>query len=130
MEIANWMSRSPACVSPNDTLAAAKKLMDAGQFRRLPVVENDKLVGIITERDLRQHWGYLDSTKVNAAMTSDPVTVTPRNTAEDAAHLMLQHKIGGLPVVDNRKLVGILSTSDLIRALLNVIQAAEHIMDD
>jgi CBS domain-containing protein len=130
MEIANWMSRSPACISPNDTLAAARKLMDAGQFRRLPVVENDKLVGIITERDLRQHWGYLDSTKVNAAMTSDPVTVTPRNTAEDAAHLMLQHKIGGLPVVDNRKLVGILSTSDLIRALLNVIQAAEHIMDD
>jgi CBS domain-containing protein len=130
MEIANWMSRSPACISPNDTLAAAKKLMDAGHFRRLPVVENDKLVGIITERDLRQHWGYLDSTKVNAAMTSDPVTVTPRNTAEEAAHLMLQHKIGGLPVVDNRKLVGILSTSDLIRALLNVIQAAEHIMDD
>jgi CBS domain-containing protein len=130
MEIANWMSRNPACISPNDTLAAVKKLMDAGQFRRLPVVENDKLVGIITERDLRQHWGYLDSTKVNAAMTSDPVTVTPRNTAEDAAHLMLQHKIGGLPVVDNRKLVGILSTSDLIRALLNVIQAAEHIMDD
>ena len=130
MEIANWMSRSPACISPNDTLAAARKLMDAGQFRRLPVVENDKLVGIITERDLRQHWGYLDSTKVNAAMTSDPVTVTPRNTAEEAAHLMLQHKIGGLPVVDNRELVGILSTSDLIRALLNVIQAAEHIMDD
>ena len=130
MEIANWMSRSPACISPNDTLAAAKKLMGAGQFRRLPVVENDKLVGIITERDLRQHWGYLDSTKVNAAMTCDPVTVTPRNTAEDAAHLMLQHKIGGLPVVDNRKLVGILSTSDLIRALLNVIQAAAHIMDD
>ena len=72
MEIANWMSRSPACISPNDTLAAAKKLMGAGQFRRLPVVENDKLVGIITERDLRQHWGYLDSTKVNAAMTLRP----------------------------------------------------------
>ena len=130
MEIANWMSRSPACISPNDTLAAAKKLMDAGRFRRLPVVESEKLIGIITERDLRQHWGYLDATKVNAAMTPDPLTVTPRDTAENAARLMLQHKIGGLPVVDNSKLVGILSTSDLIRALLNVIQAAEHIMDD
>jgi CBS domain-containing protein len=130
MEIANWMSRSPACISPNDTLAAAKKLMDAGRFRRLPVVENDKLVGIITERDLRQHWGYLDATKVNAAMTPDPLTVTPRDTAENAARLMLQHKIGGLPVVDNRRLVGIVSTSDLIRALLNVIQAAENIVDD
>jgi CBS domain-containing protein len=130
MEIAKWMSRSPACVKPDDTLAAAKKLMDAGRFRRLPVVESDKLIGIITERDLRQHWGYLDSTKVNAAMTPDPLTVTPRDTAENAARLMLQHKIGGLPVVDDRQLVGILSTSDLIRALLNVIQAAEHIMDD
>ena len=130
MDIANWMSRNPVCIRPSDTLAVAKKLMDAGHFRRLPVVENDKLVGIITERDLRQHWGYLDSTKVDAAMTSDPVTVTPRDTAEDAAHLMLLHKIGGLPVVDNRELVGILSTSDLIRALLNVIQAAAHIMDD
>ncbi len=104
--------------------------MDAGRFRRLPVVESDKLIGIITERDLRQHWGYLDSTKVNAAMTPDPLTVTPRDTAENAARLMLQHKIGGLPVLDDRQLVGILSTSDLIRALLNVIQAAEHIMDD
>jgi CBS domain-containing protein len=130
MEIANWMSRSPTCVRPDDNLAAAKKLMDAGRFRRLPVVESDKLIGIITERDLRQHWGYLDSTKVNAAMTPDPLTVSPRDTAENAARLMLQHKIGGLPVVDNSELVGILSTSDLIRALLNVIQATEHIMDD
>jgi CBS domain-containing protein len=60
--------KSPACVRPDDTLAAAKKLMDAGRFRRLPVIESDKLIGIITERDLRQRWGYLDSTKVNAAM--------------------------------------------------------------
>ncbi|MGA8058903.1 MAG: CBS domain-containing protein [Candidatus Binataceae bacterium] len=130
MEIAKWMSPSPTCVGPDDTLAAAKKLMDAGRFRRLPVVESEKLIGIITERDLRQHWGYLDATKVNAAMTPDPLTVTPRDTAENAARLMLQHKIGGLPVIDNSELVGILSTSDLIRALLNVIQAAEHIMDD
>jgi len=130
MEIAKWMSPSPTCVRPDDTLAAAKKLMDAGRFRRLPVVESEKLIGIITERDLRQHWGYLDATKVNAAMTPDPLTVTPRDTAENAARLMLLHKIGGLPVVDSRKLVGILSTTDLIRALLNVIQAAEHIMDD
>ncbi len=130
MELANWMSRDPVCISPNDTLATAKELMDAGRFRRLPVMNIGKLVGIITERDLRQHWGYLDSTKVNAAMTPDPVTITPRVTAEDVARLMLQHKIGGLPVVENGQLVGIVSTSDLLRALLNVVQAAEHIMDD
>jgi CBS domain-containing protein len=130
MQIANWMTRDPVCITCRDTLAKAKELMDAGRFRRLPVVENDKLVGIITERDLRQHGGYLDSTKVAGAMTPDPVTITPQVTAEDVARLLLQHKIGGLPVVENGKLVGIVSTSDLLRALLNVVQAAEHIMDD
>lgn len=130
MELAHWMSRDPVCISPDDTLATAKELMDTGRFRRLPVMNNGKLVGIITERDLRQHWGYLDSTKVDAAMTPDPVTITPRVTAENVARLMLQHKIGGLPVVENGQLVGIVSISDLLRALLNVVQAAEHIMDD
>ena len=79
---------------------------------------------------MRQHWDYLDSTKVDAAMTPDPVTIAPRVTAEDVARLLLQHKIGGLLVVENGKLVGIVSTSDLLRAFLNVVQAAEHIMDD
>ena len=130
MQIANWMTRDPVCITRQDTLARAKELMDAGQFRRLPVIDNDKLVGIVTERDLRQHSDYLDSTKVDAAMTPDPVTITPRVTAEDVARLLLQHKIGGLPVVENGKLVGIVSTSDLLRAFLKVVQAAEHIMDD
>ena len=130
MQIANWMTRNPVCITRQDTLARAKELMDAGRFRRLPVIDNDKLVGIITERDLRQHWDYLDSTKVDAAMTPDPVTIAPRATAEDMARLLLQHKIGGLPVVENGKLVGLVSTSDLLRAFLNVVQAAEHIMDD
>lgn len=104
--------------------------MDAGRFRRLPVLEYGKLVGIITERDLRQHWSYLDSTKVGSAMTPDPVTITPRTTAEDVARLLLLHKIGGVPVVENGKLVGIVSTSDLLRALLNVVRAAEGVLDD
>ncbi len=57
-------------------------------------MNNGKLVGIITERDLRQHWGYLDSTKVDAAMTPDPVTITPRVTAEDVARLAARHPTG------------------------------------
>jgi len=129
MHISNWMTRDPVCVTPYDSLAKAKSLMDAGHFRRLPVIENGKLEAIITERDLRQHWGHLDSTKVSAAMTVDPVTITPRITAEDAARLMLEHKIGGLPIVENGRLVGILSTSDLLRALLDVVQASQHLMD-
>jgi acetoin utilization protein AcuB len=129
MKIANCMTRKPITVSPHDGLARAKTLMDSGNFRRLPVVENGKVVGIVTERDLRSHLGYLASTRVDAAMTASPVTITSRISAEDAARLMLQHKIGGLPVVDDGELVGIVSTSDILRAFLNIVQASEELMN-
>ena len=130
MHIANRMTRNPLCITPQDTLAKAKQMMDDGRFRRLPVVENGKLEGIITERDLRQHWGYLDSTKVSAAMTSGPVTINPSVSAENAIQLMLKYKIGGLPVVEEGKVVGILSTSDVLRALLDVLRATEEILKE
>ena len=63
------MTPNPACVRPQDTLAKAKELMTAGGFRRLPVVKGDnKLVGMISEHNVRQHLGYLAETEVNAAM--------------------------------------------------------------
>jgi CBS domain-containing protein len=130
MHIANWMTRNPSFITPQHTLAMAKKMMDDGHFRRLPVVENGKLEAIITERDLRQHWGYLDSTKVSAAMTSGPVTITPSVKVEDAVRLMLKYKIGGLPIVEDGKLIGILSTSDVLRALLDVLRATEVILKE
>ncbi len=125
MRISDRMTPNPTTVGPKDTLRKAKALMDAGGFRRLPVVENDQLVGILSERDLRQHLGYLDSTRVNAAMTASPMTVTPHSSVEDAARLMLEHKVGGLPVVQEGKLVGMVTTSDMLHALLDVIQAQE-----
>jgi acetoin utilization protein AcuB len=130
MHIANWMTRNPSFITPQDTLAQAKKMMDDGHFRRLPVVENGKLEGIITERDLRQHWGYLDSTKVSAAMTSGPVTISPSVKVEDAVGLMLKYKIGGLPIIEDGKLIGILSTSDVLKALLDVLRATEVILKE
>lgn len=130
MHIANWMTRNPSFITPQDTLAQAKQMMDDGHFRRLPVVENGKLEAIITERDLRQHWGYLDSTKVSAAMTSGPVTINPSFKVEDAVQLMLKYKIGGLPIVEDGKLIGILSTSDVLRALLEVLRATEVLLKE
>jgi len=130
MRVSDRMTRNPATVAPSDTLAKAKALMDAGGFRRLPVFEKDRLVGIITERDLRQHSGYLDTTRVSGAMTGSPITVTPNTSIEDAARLMLQHRIGGMPVVENDQLVGVITATDLIRALLDVIQASREIMND
>jgi acetoin utilization protein AcuB len=129
VEIVNWMSRDPVCVTAGDTLAKARSLMDAGHFRRLPVVEDGVLVAILTERDLRSYWSYLHSTRVDEAMTPEPVKITAHDTAETAARLMLKHKIGGLPVVEKNKLIGIVTTSDLLRALLNVVHATQLVME-
>jgi acetoin utilization protein AcuB len=101
--------------------------MDRGKFRALPVLEDGKLVGIVTDRDLREHEGlagtaadYLEWTKVTAAMTPNPMTVSPESLTLEVARLLLEQKIGSLPVVDNGKLVGIVTTSDLLRSILDM----------
>lgn len=129
MQIVNLMTSDPVTISPHDTLSKAKIMMDAGNFRRLPVMENGKLVGIVTERDLRVHAGFLESTRVNAAMRTALITITPYNTVEDAARLMLKHKIGGLPIVAEGKLVGVVTTTDLLRAFLQVVAGTSQIMN-
>ena len=100
--------------------------MHKGGFRRLPVVKDGKLIGIITDRDLREHAGLLERTRVSAAMTKDLMTVTPRTTLEQAAKLMLSHKISGFPVTDAGKLVGIITTSDILQAFLDLMGASEE----
>jgi len=100
--------------------------MKEGGFRRTPVVENGRLVGIVTDKDLRQHLGYPEKTKVNAAMTEKVVTVLPKTTLEEASQLLLKHKIGGLPVVEDGQLVGIITTSDILHAFLDVMGASEE----
>jgi acetoin utilization protein AcuB len=129
MQISNLMTGDPVTVRPEDTLELAKSIMDAGHFRRVPVLDSGRLVGILTERDLREHVGYLESTRVSAAMRTALVTISPYSTVEDAARLMLKHKIGGLPIVDNGRLVGIVTTSDLLKAFLVVVSSTKQIMN-
>jgi acetoin utilization protein AcuB len=100
--------------------------MQKGGFRRLPVVKDDKLIGIITDRDLPEHAGLLERTKVSSAMTKDLMTVTPRATVEQATKLMLSHKISGLPVTDAGNLVGIITSSDILQAFLEMLGASEE----
>ena len=130
MLISRLMTHQPVTVSSQDHLQTAATLMERGGFRRVPVVDGDSLVGIITDRDIRRHVGYLDSTKITAAMTADPKTVTPKMSVEDAARLMISHKIGGLPVVEDGKLVGILTTTDVLKAFLKVEAAAQSFADE
>jgi acetoin utilization protein AcuB len=126
MEMIHIMTRHPETIHPADSLAKAKEMMDAGGFRRLPVVKDGEIVGMLTERNLREHSGYLELTKVNAAMSTPVVSVGPSTTVQDATRLMLRHKIGGLPVVDRGKLTGIVTTIDMLRAFLEVVESYER----
>jgi acetoin utilization protein AcuB len=110
---------------PDDSLAKAKETMDAIGFRRLAVVKDHEDVGMLTERNLREHFGYLESTKVDIAMSTPVISVGPNSTVHEAIRLMLRHKIGGLPVVDGGKLVGIVTTIDMLAAFLEVVETFE-----
>jgi acetoin utilization protein AcuB len=120
MLVRHRMTRTPVTVTPQDTLATAQAKMTAGRFRRLPVVENGTLVGILTDRDIRRHVGVEERTRARAAMTESPLTVSPTTTVEEATQLMLAHQISGLPVVENGQLVGIITTSDILQAFLEM----------
>ncbi len=126
MLVEKGMSKNPETIAPEDYLADAVVKMARGGFRRLPVVKDGKLVGIITDRDLREHANLLKRTRTQAAMTKDLLTVTPRTTLEQAAKLMLSHKISGLPVTDAGQLVGIITTSDILKAFLDLMGALEE----
>jgi len=123
MEAANPVTPKLVLVSPHDSLAKAKALMDSHNFRHLPVVEDGKLVGILSNNDIRWQ-GHLTAT-VAEAMTPHPVTVTPETTIEEAARLMLRRKINAVLVVDGGAPVGIMTTSDILKTFLEGA-TAEH----
>jgi acetoin utilization protein AcuB len=125
MLVGNRMTKEPITVEADDLLSRASHKMQAGGFRRLPVVSHGKLVGIITERDLHEHRGHLDHTKINGVMTEKPLTASPGMTLEEAALIMLERQIGGLPVVQDDRLVGVITASDVLRAFLDVMGASQ-----
>jgi len=116
--VAKWMSADPISTEPAEKLAGVRAKMLSGHFRSMPVLSAGKLVGIITDRDLRRHEGYLDHTEVRLAMTTEVLTVAATTPIHESARLLLDRKIGALPVVEGERLVGIISTSDVLRAFV------------
>jgi acetoin utilization protein AcuB len=120
MRVRDWMPSDPQAIRQDALLQQARDMMDRGGFRRLPVIGKDgRLLGIVTDRDLREHHGHLPDTRVTAALRENPVTVRPDDPIEGAADVLLGRKIGGLPVIDAEgRLVGIITETDLLRGLL------------
>lgn len=135
MRVADIMTRNPVTVTPKNAIRTAINLMREGGFRRLPVVDRGRVVGIITDRDLRraanspyvvrEKWYdnfVLDHIEVGAVMTADPITVSPDANLAEATRLLREHKIGGLPVVKDGQLVGIITETDLLDFLLELLE--------
>ena len=125
MLVSKRMTKDPITVTPEDLLIQARLKMQKGGFRRLPVISDGQVVGIITDRDIREHVGLLDRTEVKAAMSQKPITVIPATTVEAAAQILLKQKIGGLPVLEKNRLIGMITTSDILQAFLDVMGASE-----
>lgn len=129
--VRNWMTPNPITITPRTKLPEAHRLMLEYNIHYLPVVNADRVVGIITRRDICQAQS-LDSTTVSVYelnsildrltvrefMACYPMTVSADATIGDAAALMLKYKIGGLPVVEDGKLVGIITETDISVSIL------------
>ncbi len=134
MLVEKWMTRSPVTVDESASVAAAIHLLKDRNIRRLPVLRDGRLAGIVSDRDLKEAspskatsldiWELhflLEKLTVGEVMTRKVVTITPDTTIEKAALLMMEKKIGGFPVLDaDRNLVGILTEDDVFRALVEV----------
>ena len=123
MLVRDRMSRKVISVQRQDPIAAARALMQKHGVRQFPVVQDERLVGIVTDRDLRS--APASAKIVSEVMTSKPTTVGPDVAVDEAARLLRTHKIGALPVVDNGKLIGILAGSDVLDAFVDLSGVAE-----
>jgi acetoin utilization protein AcuB len=119
--------RSPAvAIFADTTLQDAYRTMQDQRIRHLPVVEGEKLVGVVTDRDLRLATSaltpspFLPDSRVSAVMTAAPLTADASDPVEDAARTMRERKIGCLPVMDGGRLIGIVTGLDLLDALIRL----------
>jgi acetoin utilization protein AcuB len=130
--VRNSMTRDLVTVVSETTAAEALALCRMNRIRHLPVLEGRRLVGVISDRDLRAatpalgdlaRAEALDRIRVADEMARDVTTASPEDPIEDAAMAMYERKIGCLPVVDGEDLVGMLTTSDVMRALVRLVGA-------
>ncbi len=133
MSVKDFMTRKVVYISPDTTIAHAADLMREQDLHRLPVIENDKLVGLVTEGTIAEaspskatslsiyEMNYLlNKTKVKDVMIKDVITVSGYANLEDATYLMYKNKVGILPVVDNDQLYGVITDRDIFAAFLQV----------
>jgi len=134
MRVVDVMTTGPLTVTPTETIGQADELMNTNRIRQLPVVEGKELVGIVTDRDIRSFLSgsLLEdpearekalNTKVSEIMTTEPITVSAEDDLEEVVELLIEEKVGGIPVVDESAgLVGIVTYMDVLQCFWNRLQ--------
>ena len=130
--VADWMTETVLAVETFDSISIARQLMAKHRINQLPVLDNDIVVGIVTDRDLRDDYPtsmmidrgkaidrFADSVTVEEVMSHDVFTVRPDTSLKKAVGLLRRHRIGSLPVIKNRDLVGIITRSDILDFVLS-----------
>ena len=133
MAVKDFMTKKVVYVSPDTTVAHAADMMREQGLRRLPVIENDRLVGIVTERTMAEaspskatslsiyEMNYLlNKTKIRDIMIRDVITVSPYASLEDAVYAMMKNQVGILPVVESGQVYGVITEKDVFKAFLEV----------
>ena len=137
MLVENWMSKDVITVDVNDSMQDATRLLKEHNIRGLPVMENGKLVGVVTDRDLKKASAsdattleihellyMISRIKVKEIMTKNPITIPVDSTIDEAAEVLLENKLSGAPVVDDKgQVVGIITQIDIFRVIISLTGA-------
>ena len=132
IKVSDWMSRGVLAVEAFDSIAVARQVMAKHRVNQLPVVEGEKLVGIVTDRDIRDAYPtsiminrakeidqFAESHTIEEFMSYNVMSVRPQTPLAAAIKLLRRHRIGSLPVVEKEKLVGIITRSDILDFILS-----------
>jgi acetoin utilization protein AcuB len=138
LTVAEIMTRDPLTVQRDTPLREMSRLMKVHHCRQLPVLDGEQLIGIVTDRDIRVALNspYVVHERINdeivlndvtaeACMTPDPMTVSPQDSVLTAAQNVHRLKFGGLPVLENQRLVGIITISDLLAHYVELLRLSE-----
>ncbi len=128
--VSKIMATDVVALDRNASLGSAKNIMDRRRLRHFPVVENGNVVGVVSQRDVfraslasmlgyneRTEKAFLDNLSIKGIMSDPPITVTADTGISEAARLMVEKKVGCLPVVDGKRLIGLVTDTDFLKVL-------------
>ena len=137
MKVKEWMTTDPFILTEEEPLRVAVMQTLENHIRHMPVVRDNELIGIVTDRDLKkalpsllagaqpeEYRAFMQLTPVSEVMTPDPITCEPDTELRNAVELFVEYKFGAIPVVENGRVVAILCQTDIMRAFLSLLKDA------